>query len=78
MKREGNVIYPHWLSKVDLPPERVLKSASEAEMSGVVVLGYTEDGDEFFASSIADGATVLWLLERCKKLLLDAADEIGA
>ena len=35
-------------------------------------MGFTADGDEeYFASSYADGGTVLWLLERLKKRLID-------
>lgn len=36
----------------------------------IVVLGYDPAGEEYFASSIADGADVIWLLERLKLKLL--------
>jgi hypothetical protein len=36
-------------------------------------MGWDHDDNEVFASSYADGGTVLWLLERCKKRLI--ADE---
>jgi hypothetical protein len=39
------------------------------------VLGYDAGGDEYFASSYADGGTVLWLMERLKKRLLQVGDE---
>jgi sugar phosphate isomerase/epimerase len=63
------------ITRLDLPPERVLEKAKEAGLEGVVVLGYTKDGEEFAASSYADGGTVLWLLERTKARLLGVKDE---
>ena len=38
---------------------------------GVVVLGFDDDGELCFASSIADGGTVIWLLEQAKLALLN-------
>jgi hypothetical protein len=53
---------------LDLPAERVLANAPELE--GVVILGYLPNGEEYFASSFANGPDVLWLLERLKAQLL--------
>jgi hypothetical protein len=61
------------ITRLDMDPDRVL-SAAVAKMEGVVVIGYDKDGDEYFASSYADGGTVLWLLERCKTRLLATVD----
>ena len=61
------------VTRLDLPAERVLAMAAEADMQGVVIIGYTSDGEEYFASTYADGGTVMWLLERCKMKLLDIA-----
>jgi len=71
----GEVVYPHFLTSLDLPADRVLEAAL-GELENVVIVGFTKEGDEYFASSVADGATALWLLERCKKRLLDAPDEL--
>lgn len=57
------------ITKLDLPPDRILENA-KGKLQGVVLLGYDHDELEFFASSFADGGTVIWLLERCKQLLL--------
>jgi len=57
----------------DLDPDRVLENLPE--LQSVIVLGYDGDGDEYFASSIADGGDVLWLLERLKKQLLEVPDD---
>ena len=57
-------------TRLDIPPERVLKKALEADMEGVVLIGYTKDGSYYAASSYADGGTVLWLLETCRLKLM--------
>lgn len=66
----GDVVMFHGITKLDLPPDRMLEAAV-GELDGVVIMGYKKDGTEYFASSYADGGTCLWLLERCKKQLLD-------
>ena len=58
------------ITKLDLPAERVLQQAIDVGLEGVIVIGYTKDGDEYAVSSYADGGTVLWLLERTKTKLL--------
>lgn len=59
------------VTSLDLPAERVLQAAVEAGLSDVVILGYTKDDDrEYFASSIADGGSVLWLMKRLERELL--------
>ena len=67
---KAKVIPLNNVTRIDLPPERILQVIPELE--GVVICGYTKDGSEYFASSYADGDTALWLLERCKKRLLEA------
>lgn len=64
-----NVIPFNGVTRLDLDPERVLESARD-QLTGVVIMGYTRDGSEYFASSYADGGDVLWLLERLKLKLL--------
>ena len=69
-----NVVRFTGISKLDMPADHVLESAL-GKLEGVVVLGYDKDGQEYFASSYADGGDMLWLLERAKKALLEVADE---
>lgn len=57
------------ITKLDIDPDQILES-NKGDLEGVVILGYNHLGYEVFASSYADGGTVLWLLERCKKRLL--------
>lgn len=65
------------VTKLDLPADRVLEGA-KGRLDGVLVLGFdSEDGAFYAASSYADGGTVLWLMEQCKKRLLEGAAEIS-
>lgn len=61
------------VTRLDIPVDRVLESA-KGELKSVVILGYDKDDEEYFASSIADGADVLWLLRRCELELLGMVD----
>lgn len=67
----ANVILFPGITCLDLPADRLLEKAIEAELAGVVILGYTKDGEQYMASSYADGGTVIWLMEKCKKMLLE-------
>jgi hypothetical protein len=60
-------------TRLDLPPDRLLRKALK-KLESVVILGYDKEGFEYFASSKADGAEVLWLLERCKHTLMSFID----
>lgn len=71
----GKIIPLGNITKLDLPIDRVLEAAKR-ELKSVLLLGYDKDGKFYFASTMADGGDVLWLLENCKKRLLEVADEI--
>lgn len=68
---EDNVIPLGNITTLDLDPHQMLKNAMPEIDGGVVLIGRDSDGDLFFASSIADGGDVLWLLEMAKKELLE-------
>ena len=74
-QRTAQVIRLGAVTRHDIPAEVVLEAARAAGMRCVVVAGYDADGEEYFASSIADGADVLWLLERMKLNLLTITTE---
>lgn len=59
------------VTSLDLPTDRVLDEAKGHCADGVVVLGFDDDGELYFASSIADGGSVVWLMEMAKKALLE-------
>ena len=69
----GKIIPFGGITKLDLDVDMVLEQA-KGKMDGLVILGYTKDGQEYYASSYADGGTVNWLLDRCKLRLIQIPD----
>lgn len=67
------VIFPG-VTKLRLDPRQVLDRAPP--MEDVVVLGITEEGEFYFASSHPDGGVVLYLMERARHRLMQIVDEI--
>lgn len=72
----SNVIRFTGITTLSLDADHVLESAL-GKLDGVVVVGFDKDGQEYFASSYADGGDVLWLFERAKKKLLEMPDDLG-
>lgn len=73
MDEKDNVITLNNITSLDIPAERVLREAIP-ELKDAVVIGFDNEGEFYFASSKADGANVLWLLEVAKKKLIEAAE----
>lgn len=71
---QDNVVVLNVVTRLDIPAERVLRAALEAGLDKVVVCGYDAEGNEYFASSIADGADTKWLLDRHALKLLQLGD----
>lgn len=67
----SNVIPLGNITQLDLPTDRVLEESKGHCSEGVVVLGFDDDGEMYFASSVADGGEVLWLMELARKALLE-------
>ena len=59
---------------LDMPTDTILDGAM-GKLESVIVLGYTTDGEEYFASSMADGADALWHLQRAAHKLLCMPDK---
>lgn len=70
-----NVVPFIGVTRLDTPPERVIDGAGKANLSDVVIVGFTEDGDFYFASNKADAGDVVWLLEQAKFKLLRMCDD---
>lgn len=70
-----NVVELKTITKLDLPPERILDRARDAGMQIAIVIGLDSDGEFYFASSAADGGTALWWIEKAKKKLLEYGDD---
>jgi hypothetical protein len=52
---------------------RVLKGAIRRDLESVVVRGWTKEGNTYFASGMADGGDVMWLMRKCEQALLNGA-----
>jgi hypothetical protein len=61
-------------TRLDVDPSRVLDGARDAALESVVVIGFKEAG-AYFASSMANPADVLWMLETAKLTLLTTPDD---
>lgn len=73
----GDVIPIGGITSLEIPVDQVLEQA-KGKMKEVVLIGWDNDGDMYFASTSPSGPEVLWLIEQCKLALLDAAvDEEG-
>jgi coenzyme F420-reducing hydrogenase delta subunit len=72
MSEPDNVVILPVVTRLNIPPDRVLNDALAADLDGVVVIGQRKDGSYYFSSSIADGGDVLWQLEWAKAALMRA------
>lgn len=71
----NNVVDLPVITTLPCDPKRVLAAASELSFDRVVIIGRTEDGEEYFASSDPDGGTILWDMERVRHALMQIADK---
>lgn len=70
----GEVILLDVITKLDIPVDRVIEGAT-GKLDQIVIMGYDKDGNEYFSSSFADSASVLWMIERMKKAVLESVDD---
>ena len=73
---DDNVILFDGITQFDLPADLVLQKALKEKLKGVVIVGVTEDGDEYFASSFADGTDCVWHLQRGVHKLMMVTDRL--
>lgn len=57
----------------DWNPDQLLDEAM-GKLDECIIIGHDKDGDFYFDSSKADGGTIVWLLEKAKKKLLEAGE----
>ena len=72
----GEVVDLGAVTSLDMPAERVLEGALAQNLESAVIIGCRDDGSFFFASSVADGGSVLWLMEIARKRLMQMADSL--
>lgn len=81
MSDPDNVIRWPGVTKLDLPASRVLEEALAAGLSGCIVVGLTEGGDEYYASSYAgasDGGIYVEMDERMTSQVCSACGSLPA
>lgn len=71
---DDNVMIFTGVTPIQFDADVILRGALKANLSEVVIVGYDEDGTEFFSSSQPSGPDVLWMLERAKLGLLRSVD----
>jgi hypothetical protein len=59
---DDNVIYLNEATTEDIPPERVVEGALDANLSVAIVIGRRPDGTIYFASSTGDVKEAHWLI----------------
>lgn len=70
MTQDDNVVILPVATRLDIPAERVLNGALDADLDRCFVIGRTRDGEFYFASTTSDGGTVIWDMEIAKSELL--------
>ena len=70
----NNVLPFVGITRIDSEADNVLRHAL-GELDSVVIVGYDKDGNEFYASNIADGANALWHLQRGIHNLMTIVDK---
>lgn len=71
---DENVVMFTGITKNDFDPDFILEAA-KGKLEEVVIIGRTADGDEYFASSHADGGITLWHLARAQHRLMNIVDD---
>ena len=73
--KSDNVVPFNGITSINTDPNLVLNIALKAGLKEVVIVGYDDDGTEYFASSLSDAAGALWHLERGKHSLMKLVDD---
>lgn len=66
----GDVHILNMVTRMDIPVDRVIDSIPR-DMAEIVVVGYTADGEFYFATNKANGPDVLWMLQMAAKKILE-------
>jgi hypothetical protein len=71
----NNVVEFGGITRLDVSPDRLLEKAI-GQLESVLIIGYTKEGDEYFASSKADASEPIYFCERAKHRLMKMIDEM--
>lgn len=64
------------ITTLDLDPAQIIEAARNAGLTEVVICGVDADGNEYFASSVADAGNAGWHLDRAKWNLMRQVDRL--
>ena len=70
-KKPDNLTVLSMVTTVPLHASRVLYGALEANLKRATIVGEDESGSFYFASTDADGGTIIWDMEIAKAKLLN-------
>lgn len=73
---DGNVVVLNCSTTADVPPDRVL-SAALGSLESVLVLGFTDDGVFYIASSTSKLSDNLWAVKCAEKVIMGYVDLDG-
>lgn len=73
----GDVVPGHFITSLKIRPDSVIDAAGEWGLSQVVIVGFKEDGDFYFASSEPDSPSVLHMLIKAQHELMKIEDRIA-
>ena len=75
----SDVVELNCLTRLPIPPERVLRGANEFHVEHpfeeVLVCGFDEEGELQLFASEAEKARILWLLKKAELFILTEAQE---
>ena len=71
----GDVVVLDVETTVDIPAEKILQMALAAKLTDVVVVGYDDNGDLYFATSTAECGDNLLLFELAKAAMIENLKE---
>jgi hypothetical protein len=69
----GDVIYFPGETSLDIPADRVLLPAVDADLEQVIVIGRYKDGEFYFAGTTSDVTLTNWLIDKAKKTVMSWA-----
>ena len=70
----GDIITFPGFTSLDIDPDTVLTNAM-GKLDVVVLCGIDTEGNQYFASSVADASQIVWQLERSKWLLMNVVGD---
>ena len=74
MALADNVVMFNGVVPGDYDASLILELCARKSLKSAVVIGYDQDGDFVFTSSMGSGPECLWLLELAKKRLMEVGD----